>query len=108
MPDSILFKGEFDNSDIIKGLDGMLDAVKRQREENERLKASITESTKKMEDQSIQILKLKYQLEGVTGDTKDYSEENKKLLSTLESLKKQYQDLSSTVELQKKQLEVGS
>lgn len=107
MPQRILVTGEFDNSEIVKGINGMIDALKRQQDAQAQLQKEsdlTTQSAKEAEDG---IKKLTAQIAALDKTNKDYAATNQQLTGRLVALKSQYDKYTATIETQRKQLEAN-
>lgn len=108
MPENVLFTGEWDASEIAKGVDGIIDSFVRMQAEEKRLQQALTEGEQKLKEQNEQIAKMKATLDSAGSSSKGFTEENKRMAEQLALLTRQNQELTTTIYLQKKQLATAS
>jgi hypothetical protein len=107
MPDNIIFTGEFDGSEISKGINGMIDALKRAQSQQDGLTTSMESTQETIDGSADGIKKLTAQIAALDKTSKDYAATNQNLNSRLTALQGQYDKYNSTIETQRKQLEAS-
>lgn len=106
--DSILFSSEFDPADFNKGVEAMIDGLKKMQAEEKRLQDSIAESETLFKERNAQIKEMQDKLKAAGTDTKNYSEENKRLASGMSIVVKQNDELNKKLEKQRQELATTS
>lgn len=107
MPQRIIATGEFDNSEIVKGVNGMIDAMKRSQSQIDGLTASMESNQKIIDGSAEGIKKLTAQIAALDKTSKDYEATNRQLTGRLAALKGQYDKYTATIEKQRKELEAS-